>query len=55
MKISPKMPRLKSFRFQREIIAFAVWVYRRFALSAADVEVLLAERDVIVSRKTIRR
>ncbi|MEM6886970.1 MAG: IS6 family transposase [Pseudomonadota bacterium] len=55
MKIPPTMPRLKGFRFPREIIACAVWVYHRFALSAADVEDLLAERGVMVSRETIRQ
>jgi putative transposase len=32
------MPRLKGFRFPREIISYAVWAYHRFALSTADVE-----------------
>ena len=54
MKISGTMPRLKGFRHPREIIAYAVWAYHRFALSTADVEDLLAERGVIVSRETIR-
>ena len=49
------MPRLKRYRFPREIIAYAVWVYHRFALSAADVEDLLAERGVTVSRETVRK
>jgi len=31
-----------------------VWAYHRFALSTADVEDLLAERGVIVSREAIR-
>ena len=48
------MPRLKGFRYPREIIAYAIWVYHRFALSTADVEDLLAERGVIVSREAIR-
>lgn len=55
MKIPPKMPRLKGFRFPREIIAYAVWVYHRFALSTADVEDLLAERGITVSRETVRQ
>lgn len=54
MNISPSMPRLKGFRFPREIIAYAVWAYHRFAMSTADVEDLLAERGVIVSREAIR-
>jgi putative transposase len=49
------MPRLKGYRFPREIVAYAVWVYHRFALSAADVEDLLADRGVMVSRETIRK
>lgn len=54
MKTPSSMPRLKGFRFPREIIAYAVWAYHRFALSGADVEDLLAERGVIVSRESIR-
>jgi putative transposase len=48
------LPRLKGFRFPRSIISYAVWAYHRFALSAADVEDLLAERGIVVSRETIR-
>ncbi|MFG6585405.1 MULTISPECIES: IS6 family transposase [unclassified Sulfitobacter] len=54
MKMPSSMPRLKGFRFPREIIAYAVWAWHRFALSTADVEDLLAERGVIVSRESIR-
>lgn len=32
-----------------------MWVYHRFALSTADVEDLLAERGIIVSRETVRK
>ena len=49
------MPRLKGYRFSREIAAYAVCTYHRFALSAADVENLLAERGVMVSRETVRQ
>ncbi len=38
----------------REAVAYAVCAYHRFVLSPADVEDLLAERGVIVSRETIR-
>ena len=51
MKIPPMMPRLKGYRFPREIVACAVWACHRFALRTADVEDLLAERGVIVSRE----
>ncbi len=54
MKLPSAFPRLKGFRFPRDIVAYAVWAYHRFALSAADVEDLLAERGVIVSRETVR-
>ena len=54
MTIPTSFPRLKGFRFPREIIAYAVWVYHRFALSTADVEDLLAERGIIVSREAVR-
>ncbi|WP_163852198.1 IS6 family transposase [Pseudooceanicola aestuarii] len=54
MTISTSLPRLKGFRFPREIITYAVWAYHRFALSTADVEDLLAERGVIVSREAVR-
>lgn len=47
-------PRLKGFRFPREIIAYAVWAYHNFAFSTANVEDLLAERGVTVSREAIR-
>jgi hypothetical protein len=49
-----QVPCLKGFRSVREIIAYAVWAYHRFALSTADVEDLLAERGVIISREAIR-
>ena len=54
MSIPTNMPRLKGFRYPREIIAYAVWAYYRLALSTADVEDLLAARGVIVSRETVR-
>ena len=54
MNIATHMPRLKGFRYPREIIAYAVWAYHRFALSTADIEDLLAARGVVVSREAIR-
>ena len=54
MKIPTSVLRLKGFQFPREIIVYAVWAYHRFAMSTADVEDLLAERGVIVSREAIR-
>ncbi|MEP1539163.1 MAG: IS6 family transposase [Paracoccaceae bacterium] len=54
MNIPADLPRLKGFRYPREVIAYAVWVYHQFILSTADVEDLLAERGVIVTRETVR-
>ncbi len=48
-------PSDKRHRFPPEIIAHAVWLYFRFALSYRDVEELLAERGVIVTYETVRQ
>lgn len=45
----------KRFRYHREIISHAVWLYHRFCLSFRDIEELLAARDIIVSYETISR
>src|SRR6202051_4358119 len=42
-------------RFPAEIISHAVWLYHVFSLSLRDVELLLAERGVVVSYETVRR
>lgn len=44
----------KRHRFPSGIISYAVWLYYRFNLSHGDIEDLLAERGVIVSREAIR-
>ena len=41
-------------RFPTEIIAHAVWLYPRFALSFRDVEGLLFERGIVVTYESIR-
>ena len=42
-------------RFPAEIISHAVWLYHVFSLSLRDVELLLAERGIVVSYETVRR
>ena len=42
-------------RFPAEIICHAVWLYHVFNLGLRDVELLLAERSVVVSYETVRR
>src|SRR3712207_5717322 len=43
------------YRFPRDIIQRAVWMYLRFTLSFRDVEELLAERGIEVTYESIRR
>ena len=40
-------------RFPAEIISHAVWLYHVFSLSLRDVELILAERGIIVTRESI--
>jgi putative transposase len=44
----------KRHRFPPDIISSAVWLYFRFNLSHRDIEDLLAERGIIVTRESIR-
>src|SRR5882757_11164193 len=42
-------------RYPADIIAHVVWLYHVFSLIFRDVELLLAERGIIVSYETVRR
>jgi putative transposase len=44
----------KRHRFPPDIISYAVWLYYRSNLSHRDIEDLLAERGITVSREAIR-
>ena len=44
----------KRHRFPPDIISYAVWLYYRINLSHRDIEYLLAERGITVSREAIR-
>ena len=44
----------KRHRFPPDIISYAVWLYYRFNLSHRDIEDLLAERGITVTRESIR-
>mgnify|MGYP000502995649 FL=1 len=48
------LSRIKSVRFPKSVIGYAVWAYHRFALSLRDVEDLLAARGIKVSHETVR-
>jgi hypothetical protein len=41
-------------RFPPDVIRHAVWLYFRFTLSVRDVEELLAQRGIEVSREAVR-
>ena len=45
----------RGFRFPKEIISHAVWLYYRFSLSFRDVEELLFTRGVVVTYETVRQ
>jgi putative transposase len=42
-------------RFPAEIISHTVWLHHVFSLSLRDVELILAERGIVVSYETVRR
>jgi putative transposase len=42
-------------RFPPDVIRHAVWLYLRFTLSCRDVGELMADRDLDVSYKAVRR
>jgi hypothetical protein len=46
--------RLPRHRFPAEIISHAVWLYHVFSLSLRDVELILAERGIVVTHESIR-
>jgi transposase-like protein len=45
--------RYRRHRFHGEIISYAVWLYHLFSLSLRDIELILAERGVVVTRESI--
>lgn len=44
----------KRHRFPPAVISYAVWLYYRFNLSHRDIEDLLAERGIMVTRESVR-
>ena len=44
----------KRHRFPADVICYAVWLYFHFTLSIRDVEELLAQRGIEVSREAVR-
>jgi len=50
-----KLISFKRHRITPDIIRHAVWLYARFRLSFRDVEDMLSERGIIVSKEIVRR
>ena len=53
--MTPEPATYPGYRFPAEIISYAVWLYRYFSLSLRDVELILAERGIIVTRESVRQ
>ena len=53
--MTPEPATYPGYRFPAEIISHAVWLYHVFSLSLRDVELILAERGIIVTRENIRQ
>ncbi|MFT7286548.1 MAG: transposase-like protein [Halieaceae bacterium] len=49
-----RMNTYKRHRFPPGIISYAIWIYCRFNPSHRNIEELLAERGIVVSRESIR-
>jgi len=43
------------YRFPAEVIHHAIWLYHVFSLSLRDVELILAERGIVVTHESIRQ
>ena len=52
--MSPDLAAYPGYRFPAEIISHAVWLYYVFSLSLRDVELILAERGIMVTHESIR-
>jgi transposase-like protein len=50
-----KLISFKRHRFTPDIIRHAVWLYAKFRLLFRDVEDMLSERGIIVSKEIVRR
>ena len=53
--MTPEPATYPGYRFPAEIISHAMWLYHGFSLSLRDVELILAERGVVVTRESVRQ
>ena len=53
--MTPDPATYPGYRFPAEVIRHAVWLHHVFSLSLRDVELILAERGILVTHESIRR
>ncbi len=53
--MTPGLATYPGYRFPAEVIQHAVWLYHLFSLNLRDVELILAERGILVTLEIIRR
>jgi putative transposase len=53
--MTPEPATFPGYRFPAAIISYAVWLYHVFGLSLREVELLLAERGIVVTHESIRQ
>jgi len=52
---TPEPATYPGYRFPAEIIQHAIWLHHLFSLSLRNIELILAERGVVVSYESTRR
>jgi putative transposase len=53
--MTPDSVTYTGYRFPAGIISHAVWLYHVFSLSLRDIELILAERGILVTHESIRQ
>ncbi|MFC7739498.1 hypothetical protein ACFQX4_28030, partial [Roseomonas sp. GCM10028921] len=53
--MTPEPAIYPGYRFPAEVIRHAVWLYHLFSLSLRDIELILAERGILVTHESIWR
>ncbi|MBB5696245.1 IS6 family transposase [Muricoccus pecuniae] len=53
--MTPEPATYPGYRFPAEVIRHAMWLYHLFSLSLRDIELILAERGILVTHESIRR
>jgi putative transposase len=53
--MSSDLTKYPGYRFPVEVSQHAVWLYHLFSLSLRDIDLILAERGIVVSHESVRR